>query len=62
MKKRLLYFSILLFGMLSHSCQCTKKKTASGVSNNKVEEAPKHNSPDQHEVDSIKNSYKKPPK
>ncbi|MBK6354792.1 MAG: hypothetical protein IPF46_15705 [Saprospiraceae bacterium] len=62
MKRRLLYFSILLVGMLQHSCQCTKKKTASGVSNKKVEEAPKHKSPDQHEVDSIKNSYKKHPK
>ncbi|MBK6859550.1 MAG: hypothetical protein IPK91_10225 [Saprospiraceae bacterium] len=62
MKRRLLYFSILLVGMLQHSCQCTKNKTVGGVSNKKVEEAPKHNSPDQHEVDSIKNSYNKHPK
>lgn len=53
---------MLLLGMLNHSCQCTKNKTVSGVSNKKVEEAPKHNSPDQHEVDSIKNSYNKHPK
>jgi len=59
MKKRLLYSSILILSVLYTSCQCSKNKDLTANSNKKVEEAPKHNAPDQHTVDSLKNSYKK---
>ncbi|HRG68156.1 MAG: hypothetical protein JNL65_02990 [Saprospiraceae bacterium] len=62
MKKRLLYFSMLLIGMFYQACQCSKNKNASHTAKNKVEEAPVHKSPDQQQVDSLKNTYNKHPK
>ncbi len=59
MKKNFLFFNLMGLLICLSSCQCSKNKSAEAHAPVKFEEAPKHNAPDQTQIDSLKNNYKK---